>query len=43
MGLGTWIQAAQELGIDELIVSYLEANVAGAGRLVFPYMGEIGS
>jgi aspyridone synthetase (hybrid polyketide synthase/nonribosomal peptide synthetase) len=35
-----WVRTAVGLGIEELIVSYLEANIVGAGRLVFPYMGE---
>ncbi|KAK2752687.1 putative Hybrid PKS-NRPS biosynthetic cluster [Arachnomyces sp. PD_36] len=37
--LANWIQRARELGMEELIVSYLDANVAGAGRLKFPYLG----
>ncbi|KAL4734223.1 lovastatin nonaketide synthase [Aspergillus similis] len=43
VNLASWIRRARELGMEELIVSYLEANVAGAGRLRFPYLGGIQS
>ncbi|KAL4761091.1 uncharacterized protein BDW70DRAFT_159960 [Aspergillus foveolatus] len=33
--LAPWIRRARDLGMEELIVSYLEANVAGV-RLRFP-------
>lgn len=35
-----WIDGATKLGIEDLIVRYLEANVAGTERLTFPYMGQ---
>lgn len=35
-----WIKSAVELGIEELIVSYLEANVVEGEKLVFPFLGE---
>ncbi|KAK8024536.1 polyketide synthase [Apiospora rasikravindrae] len=38
--LSEWIDGAAKLGLEDLIVSYLEANVAGGQKLVFPYMGE---
>lgn len=41
VGLGDWIRSAVKLGIEDLIVSYLEANVAGAGKLTFPYLGMV--
>jgi len=34
-----WLQVAQELGIEDLIVSYLRANVANGAKLEFPYLG----
>ena len=34
-----WIRSALKLGIDDLIVSYLEANVANAPNLTFPFLG----
>ncbi|KAJ0418299.1 lovastatin nonaketide synthase [Aspergillus carlsbadensis] len=37
--LVAWIRHARQLGMEELIVSYLQANVAGAGSLRFPYLG----
>ncbi len=35
-----WIASTVELGIEELIMRYLETNIAGGGRLIFPYMGR---
>ncbi|KAF1948225.1 acetyl-CoA synthetase-like protein [Byssothecium circinans] len=35
-----WVEKAAELGLDDLIVSYLRANVVGRGNLDFPYLGE---
>lgn len=40
VSMNEWIQKAVKLGIEELIVSYIEANVVGAAKLVFPYMGR---
>lgn len=40
VAMSEWLRGAVELGIEELIVSYLEANVAGGGTLLFPYLGE---
>ena len=40
VSLADWIQRARKLGIEDLIISYLEANVAGAERLVFPFLGK---
>ncbi|KUJ09018.1 lovastatin nonaketide synthase [Mollisia scopiformis] len=40
VSMAEWILTAIELGIEDLIVRYLEANIAGGGKLVFPYMGE---
>ena len=37
--LSDWIQKAQKLGIEDLIVSYFEANVANAPNLTFPFLG----
>ncbi|KAI9687177.1 MAG: putative Hybrid PKS-NRPS biosynthetic cluster [Bathelium mastoideum] len=34
-----WLQSAIEHGIEDLIVSYLRANVARGGNLLFPYLG----
>lgn len=39
VNLSDWIRSAKELGMEDLIVSYLEANVARGGRLRFPYLG----
>ena len=39
VSLSDWIQKAQKLGIEDLIVSYLEANVANAPNLTFPFLG----
>lgn len=38
--MSDWINNAVELGIEELIVSYLETNVSRGERLVFPYLGD---
>ena len=35
-----WLGTASELGIEELIVSYLRANMGGSAVLTFPYLGE---
>ncbi|XXG98991.1 hypothetical protein Hte_005324 [Hypoxylon texense] len=35
-----WIDLAVELGIENVIVSYLKANVVGASSLTFPYLGS---
>lgn len=40
VSMSEWLKRALELGIEELIVSYLEANVAGLETLMFPYLGE---
>jgi aspyridone synthetase (hybrid polyketide synthase/nonribosomal peptide synthetase) len=40
VSMSEWLRTAVELGIEELIVSYLEANLAGGGTLMFPYLGE---
>lgn len=40
VSLAEWIQRAVRLGIPSVIVSYLEANVAGSENLTFPYMGS---
>ncbi|KAK3298364.1 putative hybrid PKS/NRPS enzyme [Chaetomium fimeti] len=37
--MGVWIERARGLGIEELIVSYLEALVSKGETMVFPYMG----
>ncbi|PSN60130.1 hypothetical protein BS50DRAFT_536013 [Corynespora cassiicola Philippines] len=34
-----WIERTAELGLDDLIVSYLRANVVGCRNLDFPYLG----
>ncbi|PKX89195.1 lovastatin nonaketide synthase [Aspergillus novofumigatus IBT 16806] len=39
VSMSDWIRSAVELGIEDLIVSYLEANVAGGANLTFPYLG----
>ncbi|KAI4210919.1 MAG: hypothetical protein LQ351_006238 [Letrouitia transgressa] len=36
-----WIQRARELGIEDLVVSYLEAVVSRGETISFPYMGEV--
>ncbi|UKZ48078.1 putative Hybrid PKS-NRPS biosynthetic cluster [Trichoderma virens] len=38
--LEQWIQAALELGIEELIVVYLRAVLERGAKLVFPFMGN---
>lgn len=40
VSMSEWLRGALQLGIEELIVSYLEANLAGGGTLMFPYLGE---
>jgi len=35
-----WIQKAADLGLNDLIVSYLRANIVGHTDLNFPYLGE---
>jgi len=39
VSMADWIRSAVDAGIKDLIVSYLEANVAGGGDLKFPYLG----
>ena len=39
VSMSDWIRSALKLGIDDLIVSYLEANVANAPNLTFPFLG----
>ncbi|KAI1873032.1 uncharacterized protein JN550_003285 [Neoarthrinium moseri] len=39
VGMDEWLRSAEELGIEDLIVSYLKANVVGSGQLSFPYLG----
>jgi len=39
VSMESWLSTAIELGIEDLIVSYLRANVAGGGKLTFPYLG----
>ena len=39
VSLNDWLEMAVKLGIEDLIVSYLKANVAGGGNLTFPYLG----
>jgi amino acid adenylation domain-containing protein len=36
-----WIEKASNLGLDDLIVSYLRANVVGRRDLSFPYLGGL--
>jgi len=38
--MSEWLQSAAKLGIEDLIVSYIEANIVGGGDLTFPYLGE---
>jgi len=38
--MSEWLQSAVKLGIEDLIVSYIEANIVGGGDLTFPYLGE---
>jgi aspyridone synthetase (hybrid polyketide synthase/nonribosomal peptide synthetase) len=40
VSLSEWIGTASKLGMEYLIVSYLKANVEGAGKLTFPYLGQ---
>ena len=40
VSMSEWLRRALQLGIEELIVSYLEANLAGGATLMFPYLGE---
>ncbi|KAF7171749.1 hypothetical protein CNMCM5623_004041 [Aspergillus felis] len=39
VSMSDWLRSAVKLGIEDLIVSYLEANVAGGANLTFPYLG----
>ncbi|KAI1387791.1 lovastatin nonaketide synthase [Hypoxylon trugodes] len=39
VSMDEWLQVAEGLGIEDLIVSYLKANVAGGSKLEFPYLG----
>ncbi|KAI1173277.1 lovastatin nonaketide synthase [Nemania sp. FL0916] len=39
LSLNDWIESAQAIGLENLVVSYLKANVAGATDLTFPYLG----
>ena len=39
VSMSDWIRSALKLGIENLIVSYLEANVANAPNLTFPFLG----
>ncbi|KAL3477706.1 lovastatin nonaketide synthase [Aspergillus californicus] len=39
VGMDEWLEGAVELGIEELIVSYLRANVANGAKLEFPFLG----
>ena len=36
-----WLERARQLGIDPLIVSYLDAVYSQDKLLRFPYMGEL--
>ena len=38
--MNEWISKARGLGIEELIVSYLEAIVSRGGTIAFPFLGE---
>lgn len=39
--MNEWIQRARRLGIEDLVVSYLEAVVSRGETISFPYMGEV--
>jgi hypothetical protein len=38
--MSEWLQSAAKLGIEDLIVSYIESNIVGGSVLTFPYLGE---
>jgi len=40
VSMAEWLQSAIKLGIESLIVSYIEANIVGGGELIFPYLGD---
>ncbi|KAK4240422.1 putative pks-nrps protein [Achaetomium macrosporum] len=39
--MGQWLERARGLGLEELIVSYLQSLTEKGETVVFPYMGEI--
>ncbi|RYP45085.1 hypothetical protein DL768_008516 [Monosporascus sp. mg162] len=40
VSMDDWLESASKLGVEDLIVSYLRANVAGGDHLSFPYLGQ---
>ncbi len=40
ISMSDWLRDALKLGIEDLIVSYLEANVANVPNLTFPFLGK---
>lgn len=41
VSMPTWLSKANEKGIKDVIVSYLEANFAANAELKFPFLGEL--